>query len=855
MFTALLLSITGVPYLFTSGAVASMPTSTDARWFGADPNLAIANGALVGEGLRWGDRAKPLDGDCDSDGLTFALRDMRVTSGIAAGKNLVTWLAAREAVNLTSTPLVASISRTDTSFDVGSGAVLAGVDWIWVNREAMRVTSVVGNTVTVVRGALGTRAVEHVVSAEDGLSPEAFTAVPWVQRRKVVLWGRRRDGTAQALWMGFCVRAPRLSADGKRFELVCDPYLEVVKACPVGDTTSYTRIVGYGQVQTQGASLVTPSLLRIQTRRGIELPAYGQSQNTYRTWEALTADVAAQLATQSAQRGGRIDPWFSRSGAGARIDLDADTTFSAGAHWLGEDIADRASSQRSASPAREWVSIPIESLPEVAYVGIQGATMRFCVASSSRFPSSWAPSTLDGPTTVSRALRTTPSRDFHAELVSVTEGSSTSLGPYVEGWLNLRPRAFNVEIPPHVVLRNPPPLQVIWRVQTEHWAQGLRYGALPQVSDADDADWDWSTMAEVIRATAGHNTRRGWTFDGRRLFGDLLGECARLSGCSLVIRGDGRAALKAWSWPTVGATPAAQIDTRRDVVGTVGWSTFEDGLANRMEIKSEGFGGAITDAGSIARYGPGRKLEVALAGVDAQDTITDDPVAFARVALGRLSLWAEPIPTVRMTLTLRHLGVELGDLVEITDWLVPTGDAAGGRGLDARRGAVIGRTVDLDRGRVELELVMFPREAYGYAPCARIASVIAADTIEIGKNYVQAAYDYAGGSDGMGGDGSGSQSIFAVGDRVQLLTRDSFTLTAEDRIISAITWNAGSWEVQFTAAMSAPMQAAIGLGPCDMRFSAWSTAGLQAAQKRYMYIADEATRTIGGAEPARPIAP
>jgi hypothetical protein len=130
------------------------------------------------------------------------------------------------------------------------------------------------------------------------------------------------------------------------------------------------------------------------------------------------------------------------------------------------------------------------------------------------------------------------------------------------------------------------------------------------------------------------------------------------------------------------------------------------------------------------------------------------------------------------------------------------------------------------------------------------STVVDVDATPIGS------FDYAGGTDGLGGTGTGVQTLFAAGDRVELLTRDATTLTSEDRIISTITWTGTEWRIAFTVALSAGMQAAIAAGPVDIRGSAYATSGLTSAQKDYMHIADDATLVIDGtADRARVIAP
>ena len=293
--------------------------------------------------------------------------------------------------------------------------------------------------------------------------------------------------------------------------------------------------------------------------------------------------------------------------------------------------------------------------------------------------------------------------------------------------------------------------------------------------------------------------------------------------------------------------------TRTDIIGTPVWSVWDDGLANRLELQGPGLSITVVDAGSVARYGPGHPIAVTLGGVDVQGPVTDDPYALAREALGRMSLWADPLPTVRVRVSLARIAVELGHMVTVEDWISP--DGAGARGISGRRGIVFGRDVDFDAATITLDMLLFPRLSYGYAPCARVLSVVSSTVVDIDATPV-GTVDYAGGTDGLGGTGTGAQSLFAAGDRVQLLTRDATTLVSEDRIVDTITWTGTEWRIAFTVALSGGMQTAIGAGPVDIRGSAYATSGLTDDQKSFMHIADEGTLVIDGtADRARRIAP
>lgn len=850
--TGFVLTIAGVPYVLGTDGVGTMPTSTSPLWWGAEAGVVLVRGALAAQGLRWSERAKPLAGELEVDSMTFTLRDPVVSTGIAAGEHLLTWLATRNSVNITSTPLSATITSTATSVTVGTGASLTASTWAWINREAVYVDSIVGNVLTVTRKRLGTRAVAHAVDST--LSPEVFASLPWIQRRKVVLWVVD-DGVATPLWMGFCVRAPRLSGDGSTYSLACDPYLQTISDAPIGRGESVT-LVGYGE-GARSAPDPASSILSIVFQRGADRPVYGSAYRTSRSFEETVAGVSSRLSTASAQASTRVVPFIQRLGGEVRVDMDATAAFTVRVRWLGGEYTAHPSQLRS---TRHTVSIDLAPAPRVAYCIPESASVHLAVSSLASAPASWGSTTYDTGTDhrtdVQRGLRGEQDRDWWVDFSFISPGAPSDLSPWLEAiQSSSTPRKWGMAPRDgmHLIkMLDPAPLTVTYAVTTGHWAYGLRRGALPLVDDCDaEVDWDWSTLPDVLQATIGNPVSRTWTFDGRRTAGDLMRECCLLSGVTPVVI-DGRPALHAWGWPRAGETPAATL-TAVDIIGTPVWSTWDDGLANRLALKSGGLDINVSDRGSVARYGPGHEIAVTLAGVDQQGQITDDPYTLARLALGRLSLWSDPLPSVQVVVSLEHRAVRLGSLVRLTDWITP--DGAGDRGLAAARGIVYGRGVDYDDARVTLDILLFPRVSYGYAPCARVLSVVSGTVVDIDATPI-GAFDYAGGTDGLGGTGTGVQTLFAVGNRVQLLTRDATTLTAEDRIVDTITWTGTEWRVAFTVALSAGMQTAIGAGPCDIRGSEYATAGIQAAQKEYMHVADDSTLVIDGtADRARVIAP
>lgn len=850
------LTLEGVDYLFTTGGLPSV-TSASPSDLWPDPS-ETADGYLAWPQNRITERAKPLDGDLELDGQRFTLHDAGHTS--VDGAPLLTWLATRDAQNVTSTPLAADLSDSATSFAVGDGSALDTFPRVlWIEREAILCSGRVGNTVSVDtggRGYLGTKAAAHTIDASRALFPEVFKDLPWITRRKVVLWEVTSDGAASVVWIGYAVRGPVLAGggsdgEGAPYELPCDSLWLVQSQNPVGGELGSVRPVGYGRMGRGSGAGNADALARINLVVNVATPFYEAAQvgGPFRTFEQLARALEDAVTTRTTARSARIDLQVQRLGTEARFSAEALTAtvprFTMGVVFGGTESARVTSELRGA--ARNGVTIPMRDLPRSVYLGIEGDTGTILCASVAGLPASWSPATSldDGYSTVYvPALRAAYDDDWFLVLDVVTATDGGSLGPRVTGVVLLVPRKPGlIRAQRILVLKDGPPFQLVYRVRTDHWAYGLRRAVVPLCEDAQaEADWDWSEVDTVARATAGLRVARDWTFAGKTTLGSVVRECCLLHGCTPVTRA-GRLALHAWGWPDATVTPAVSID-REGFLGDPTWQSWVEGLANRLQVKSEALNLDASQSQSRKRYGPGRQISIELAGLDEQTLPIEDPNDFARTILGRLELWSEPLGVVRLTVAASYrTSLELGKEFVVSEWMLP--DGAGDRGLDKARAFVVARELDLDAAALTVEAIAFKRLAYPYAPCLRVSSLVSGTEIEYATAYVNGTSTYSGGNDG---------STFAVGDKVQFIVRDSTTLTTDDRTIDTI--DTGTRRITFTSALSGTMQSAItGGSMVDLRFSAYATP-VQAAQKSWMFVGDDTTEVIDGtADRARPIAP
>ena len=187
----------------------------------------------------------------------------------------------------------------------------------------------------------------------------------------------------------------------------------------------------------------------------------------------------------------------------------------------------------------------------------------------------------------------------------------------------------------------------------------------------------------------------------------------------------------------------------------------------------------------------------------------------------------------------------LGAVVSFESFSTP--DRAGARGFtgaSARRGVVIGRVQDLATGSLTLDVLELPY-AYGFAPCARVAS-ISGKTLTLASAYAGDAGDYAGS--GLTGYAKTANDKgagwFAAGDKVQLVLRNTASYTVESYTVASVNTVAGTIELTANVATVPTDWPALAGGdqPVDVIFDGWSTA--LSSQRVFAAVGDETTRQI-----------
>lgn len=177
-------------------------------------------------------------------------------------------------------------------------------------------------------------------------------------------------------------------------------------------------------------------------------------------------------------------------------------------------------------------------------------------------------------------------------------------------------------------------------------------------------------------------------------------------------------------------------------------STLPENLFNTLKIKVPNFPTQFVynDALSKGRYKAGNTQEIELparlwSGVSPMQTV----IYFQGIAKRLLSIWGYPQFVAKFKTSLSKINIELGNIVVISDWLVPDfSNIAPNRGLVNRKSMVIGRTVDLSKGEIEFTVVYQEVDQTSfYSPCARIlsAATISSQTVlTLERNYIKPTY-------------------------------------------------------------------------------------------------------------------
>jgi hypothetical protein len=283
-----------------------------------------------------------------------------------------------------------------------------------------------------------------------------------------------------------------------------------------------------------------------------------------------------------------------------------------------------------------------------------------------------------------------------------------------------------------------------------------------------------------------------------------------------------------------------------------GWQRSPELIANVLSV-SVGEEGSTTkwvvrDQTSASKYGDGAEISVDVRGIEFPDEVrANGSEALRRHISTRMALWSNPWEQITIAVPLTYIDtIYCLDRIKLAPYVSPdgTGYRSGVTGA-TRTGIVIGR--EIKKNWIVLRVVCpSSTRVSGFAPCIRVDSITTA-TIVAKVGYITNATggmsDYAGSNlasyadeNGTVGTGcvanDGGVGFFVAGDRCELILRDNTVATTESVIVQSV--NPATKEIVLTGA---PVGAwSPGSTTVDLKYDDYTTSGIQAGQKLYVYV-------------------
>lgn len=882
MIVGWILSVEGCEYAFGDENTGGVYSYSSADW---SPQWTIVPGALNWEAPpSWTERARS-DGGFEGGSLEFTLEDMPAPSGSLAGQPLCTALFTRSPTLVPSTTLAADLSDTSGTVVVDDAAAL-GLTWpatIIVEREAIRIASAVGNTLTVAasgRGYLGTYPVPHVRDMERLYRPEVWPTLPFVLRRRAILWAASDAGAVSPIWRG-TVAKKRLSSDRARFTLSCNSIENLHANAPLGDEYATTRFRGFN---------VNALVAGVRADSGAPIGV------AFRPWDGPFGRpiILSSLSDACAESERRIRSQLAAAslpstnvrvaveGSGVVFRLDATGGIS-NARLSLRVGTQQATGQSTESSGTRRAEARVDGTPPVLVTFAPNYDANILpIQTTARMPTTWAAvaglTTYAGATTsITPVLRGSLDGDHDVDvyigsLVGAGSSHAGTPGPLIVGTARIIARD---GAPPRVTNTGPliyqyvdadVLLKVAARVATDHWAAGLANVIGERTvlrSQVTARDWDFSTIPDVIAATFGPLARRTWVFNGSFYLGDLLKEELCLNGCGLSLRRS-RLAIVAFGPATANATPAATLsELDAHDLELQDWEELDEEQITGVEADVDGTPIRVNDTRTVGRYMTGRTVPVKLRGREQALRTMADPVALANALMARvIGPYSDPVGLLTFHVSASEWidRIFIGDYIDISEWLAPDGTGARGVGNAAAlaaigelssRAQVRGRLPDLAADKLTLELLLFP-QVYGYAPACRIASSPTTTSLVVATNHINGVGDYTNPDAGAA---DGGASKFQVGDKVRLVQMDtvSFARVGPYTVASVV-----GTTITLVEAIDAAARASIagGVAWWDLVPADFDEHPAGAPLTRYAYVGSASGGDISGTgTPNRPWSP
>ena len=250
-------------------------------------------------------------------------------------------------------------------------------------------------------------------------------------------------------------------------------------------------------------------------------------------------------------------------------------------------------------------------------------------------------------------------------------------------------------------------------------------GDVTLFNNINNNDFDLTNLAElnqwVSSIDLGHKIRWQWTDTTK--FMDFIQPYMKFFSYIICLN-KSKIKFKTYD-PT---RPAEHVLTTTDFLeAPVNLSTLPENLFNTMKLSAPNYETVFTfnDDLSKGRYKIGNTQEIQLPAAVGDILTTTDLIGYFQLLASRfLSIWGYPQYVFKCKTSISKINIEIGDVVDITDWLVPNFDRKfPKRGLVNKQGLVIERRVDLTTGIIEFSITYGENtDTSFYSPCVRAFS-------------------------------------------------------------------------------------------------------------------------------------
>lgn len=865
--------IAGVPHLLIGDGVTVSSVvwtgDADAAWHaGTSPTT---RGWLDLPEITIEEKIRPVDGGMDVSSWTLRLADVDLA--------VTALLAGRDSMPTAS--LSAGFTAAATSIGVRTTAAIPSSGTIHIGRERITYTGKTSGSITgCTRGTAGTRARKYqLVAGATPLKLYAGDALPSTLGRRVTLWALRFTAAGEVtnptlLYDGRIGPGTRMSDAGAAWEIPID-HASRALAEKVRPTSVY--LYGYShfapdQTTTDDTPIV-PSPLTPMWARWHEANAGGElvtldgeagdpdnggwspsAEEFMRRWNTKSRSISSGVYFAQDATG-----YFVHAGTGGaarRLEL-AYAWATPGFNAYPTDSSD------TATQARAYLAPMTE-----ACVFLQGsvhldpqdiALIPADPTGTTGLRVQWALEVeRDNGMLPKETVRLWFSQPSGSNLTGVTAYNVS--GQRATG--NAGAQNFGAELtltkPTNALLR----VYVQIQERGVGWWDAMRYGVLQTVDElrgldhvADAVDWD--RVEAIARDMQPWNAMRDYTIAPENAPLEMLRNEAALSGLMLATW-RGRIAVARIREPGNAETATrtlVEADLRRGSIPTM--REVSDGIISSVLLSMPPYREKdfvrIVDATAVTETGAGAEIKATVPeGAVPSRGVSTNPelrTAVENIALGLIAPWARPYRSVVVPTDLRCAGVEIGDVVNLTEWALPNG--SGTRGV-AGRAVVVGhrRTYRSGgRGRVDLILrVTNPRA--GWAPAYAVDSisgaVVTLDTV-YPENAAGFAPQYTAAGEARSDCGL---EYLAAGDQMRLVEIGNRT-PASPLAVEVLSIDPVLCTVTLTASPGASWETLAGAAYGKVLMVPARHADATAAQRFYVYVADGSTLLLSTGAAAR----